>query len=202
MSFIRSIKWLETGLRWDFNRMALQKSTVSPSSMLDENELIGTREHIYVTLKTYERDSAHAEREVQVYDHLKSLKSSHTGTILVRAVLDKFQLISTDGSSFHQCLIHPPLGMSLYELRNRTVKKVFPEILLKSTLIHILLALDFLHSEAHVIHTGLAPLMFFDMFYANAQQIYKKKILCLTLKMNQFSSILSRRNFPIQVHVE
>ncbi|KAJ5677298.1 kinase-like domain-containing protein [Penicillium maclennaniae] len=135
------------------------------------------QEHIYVTLKTYERDSAHAERESQVYDHLESLRSSHTGTILVRTVLDKFQLSSADGSSFHQCLIHPPLGMSLYELRNRTAKKVFPEILLKPTLIHILIALDFLHSEAHT---------------------YKKRTSCLMLKMNQFSSILSRRNFPIQ----
>ncbi|KAE8137308.1 kinase-like domain-containing protein [Aspergillus pseudotamarii] len=112
-------------------------------------------EHVYVTLKLYECNSAHAKREIQVYDHLKSLKSCHTGTVLVRTVLDKFQLSSTDGSHFYQCLIHPPLGMSLYELRNRCPRKVFPENLLKPTLIHILLALDFLHTEAHVIHTDI-----------------------------------------------
>ena len=112
------------------------------------------REHIYVTLKLYEYDSAHAEREIQVYEHLKSLKSYHTGTVLVRTVSDKFHLSSTDGSHFYQCLVHPPLGMSLYELRNRCPRKVFPENLLKPTLIHILLALDFLHTEARVIHTG------------------------------------------------
>lgn len=118
-------------------------------------------------MKLFERNSTHAEREVQVYDHFKSLKSSHTGAILVRTVLDKFQLSSINGSHFYQCLIHPPLGMSLFELRNRAAKKGFPEDLLKPTLIHILLALDFLHSEAHVIHTGSAPSMFSDMFYAN-----------------------------------
>ncbi|KAJ5547498.1 hypothetical protein N7513_004732 [Penicillium frequentans] len=123
---------------------------------LGERELSNRyREHVYVTLKLYELDSAHAEREIEVYEHLKRLKSCHAGTVLVRTVLDKFQLRSTDGSHFYQCLIHPPLGMSLFELRNRCPRKVFPENLLKPTLIHILLALDFLHAEAHVIHTDL-----------------------------------------------
>ncbi|KAJ5091038.1 kinase-like domain-containing protein [Penicillium argentinense] len=114
-----------------------------------------TYEHSFVTLKLYERDSSHAKREIEAFEHLKSLKSSHTGTILLRTVLDKFQLRSIDGSHFYQCLIHPPLAMSLLELRKRTARKVFPENLLKSTLNHILIALDFLHSEAHVIHTDI-----------------------------------------------
>ncbi|CEJ60619.1 hypothetical protein PMG11_09188 [Penicillium brasilianum] len=112
-------------------------------------------EDVYVTLKLYEHDSAHAKREIMVYEHLKGLKSCHTGTILVRTALDKFQLSSADGSHIYQCLVHPPLGMSLFELRNRCPRKVFPENLLKPTLIHILLALDFLHTEAQVVHTDL-----------------------------------------------
>lgn len=118
-------------------------------------------------MKLYERDSSHAKREIEAYEHLKRLKSSHTGTILVRTVLDKFQLPSIDGSHFYQCLIHPPLAMSVLELRNRAVRKALPEYLLKPTLIHILIALDFLHSEAHVIHTGLAPSMIAEVLYAN-----------------------------------
>jgi hypothetical protein len=120
-------------------------------------------------LKVYECGSAHAEREIQVYEHLRSLKSSHTGTLLVRTVLDKFRLSSADGSSFYQCLVHPPLGMSLYELRNRGPRKVFPENLLKPTLIHILLALDFLHTEAHVVHTGSLILMLCGISIADVQ---------------------------------
>ncbi|KAJ6036014.1 serine/threonine protein kinase [Penicillium herquei] len=45
--------------------------------------------------------------------------------------------------------------MSLFELRNRAVAKVLPSNLLKPTLIHILLALDFLHTEAGIIHTDI-----------------------------------------------
>lgn len=113
------------------------------------------RQHTYVTLKMYERDSSHGERETQIYKHLASIKSNHTGSLLVRAALDDFQVPSADGSHYHQCLIHPPLAMSLFELRNKGKAKIFTENLLKPTLIHILLALDFLHTEAHVVHTGM-----------------------------------------------
>lgn len=50
--------------------------------------------------------------------------------------------------------------MSVFELRNRAVAKVLPENLLKPTLIHILLALDFLHTEAGIIHTGKVSVSF------------------------------------------
>ncbi|KAJ5718676.1 protein kinase [Penicillium malachiteum] len=44
--------------------------------------------------------------------------------------------------------------MSLCELRHRAKGKMLPEELLKPTLIHIILALDILHTEAGVVHTG------------------------------------------------
>ena len=107
----------------------------------------------------YEHDSDHGRREKEVYDHFRRVKSSLTGSILVRHALDDFQVTSDDNSHSYQCLVHPPLAMSLFELRNRAAGKVFPENLLKPTLIHILLALDFLHTDAQVIHTGKIILM-------------------------------------------
>ncbi|KAI2786069.1 hypothetical protein POX_h09835 [Penicillium oxalicum] len=145
MSFSPGIKWLANWAMGDTPQCDFAETWRTDR----------LREHVYVTLKLYERDSTHAQREIQVYKHLKCLKSSHTGSILARNFLDQFQLSSADGSHFYQCLIHPPLGMSLFELRNRCPQRVLPEILLKPTLIHILLALDFLHSEACVIHTDI-----------------------------------------------
>ncbi|KAB8231926.1 uncharacterized protein BDW43DRAFT_312548 [Aspergillus alliaceus] len=85
-----------------------------------------------------------------------SPKSSHAGAILVRTALDGFQIKSAHGSSSYQCLIHPPLATSLFELQNQAKAKVLPDVLLKPTLIHILLlSFDFLHTEAHVIHTDI-----------------------------------------------
>ncbi|OOF98767.1 hypothetical protein ASPCADRAFT_162455 [Aspergillus carbonarius ITEM 5010] len=111
------------------------------------------QQHAYVALKIYERDSAHGKRETQVYNHLKNVKSDLTGSILVRQALDDFQISSGDSS--YQCLVHPPLAMSLFELRNRIPAKVLPENEFKPTLIHILLALDFLHTDAGVVHTDI-----------------------------------------------
>ncbi|RAK98805.1 putative serine/threonine protein kinase [Aspergillus ibericus CBS 121593] len=111
------------------------------------------QQHAHVALKIYERDSAHGERETEVYNHLKSVESDLTGSVLVRHTLDAFQISSGDSS--HQCLVHPPLGMSLFELRNRARGKVLPENVVKPALIHILLALDFLHTDARVVHTDI-----------------------------------------------
>lgn len=89
-----------------------------------------------------------------MYKHLNNIDSSHTGSMLVRRAIDDFQINSTDEIYTYQCLVHPPLAMSICELRNRITEKVLPEDLLKPTLVHILLALDFLHTEAKVVHTG------------------------------------------------
>ena len=106
-----------------------------------------------------EHDSSHGRRETEVYKHLRNVKSSHTGSMLVRHATDDFQLSSADNTYSYQCLVHPPLAICLYELRRRTMEKALPEDLLKLTLIHVLLALDFLHTEAKTIHTGIILLI-------------------------------------------
>jgi hypothetical protein len=50
--------------------------------------------------------------------------------------------------------VQPPMSVSLQTLRNRFPGRRLPEALLKSVATHLLLALDFLHVEARVIHTG------------------------------------------------
>lgn len=103
----------------------------------------------------YECDSSHGRREKEVYKHLRNVKSSRTGSILVRHAIDDFQVSSVDNTYSYQCLVNPPLAMSPSELSHGTVEKVLPEDLLKLTLIHILLALDFLHTEAKIVYTSI-----------------------------------------------
>ncbi|KAI9678157.1 MAG: hypothetical protein M1817_006102 [Caeruleum heppii] len=109
--------------------------------------------HKYVTLKVCERNATQATREVAVYRHLNTITTSHSGGTLVRTLLDAFEIVGSEG--IHQCLVHEPLGMSLSGLRARCPSRKMPEHLLKLTLIHIFLALDFLHTEARVVHTDL-----------------------------------------------
>lgn len=120
--------------------------------------LIFFRSQKYVVLKvsTSLRDFPTAtDRELKVYEHLSKIKSSHPGQSLIRELYDTFELQSQVGK--HQCLVLQPMHMTLLEMM-RLNPKPFDLPLLKSTLRRILLALDFLHTEADTIHTGSAPL--------------------------------------------
>ncbi|KAJ5804251.1 kinase-like domain-containing protein [Penicillium psychrosexuale] len=119
-------------------------------------------QHKYVTLKVFKRDSAEGKREVEAYAHLNacsaSSSASHNGAMFVRTALDSFQIDAQGlGASqgLYQCIVHHPLGISLYELRNRFAAEILPEKLVKLTLWHLLLAVDYLHTEAGIVHTDI-----------------------------------------------
>jgi serine/threonine-protein kinase SRPK3 len=136
--------------------LALPGSTVSFRSRTSQQTLssltTNTRGHQYVTLKVHEHDSGQDSREVRVYHYLNSLTTSHIGALLVRTSLDDFEISTPNGS--YPCLVLPPLAMSLSQFRGKMPGKRMSEELLKTLLYHLLLALDFLHTEAQVIHTG------------------------------------------------
>lgn len=96
---------------------------------------------------------------MEAYDILNVPRTSHDGAKFVRTALDNFQVGTAGG--LYQCLVHQPLGISLYDLRNQFAAKVLPEKLLKLTLLHVLLALDYLHTEAGIIHTGTLTYLLF-----------------------------------------
>jgi serine/threonine-protein kinase SRPK3 len=69
-------------------------------------------------------------------------------------MLDMFQIRSPDGHGIHTCLIHPPLGISLDQLTPLLPESVMSSSMVRTTIRNVLAALDFLHTEAGVIHTG------------------------------------------------
>ena len=95
-------------------------------------------------------------REVEIYKLLSTASVSHPGRTSVRTILDSFE-ISWSGNH-HQCLVHKPLWISLFDLQKRNPERKFTEALLKGALMYIFLALDYLHSECKVIHTGMSCL--------------------------------------------
>ena len=105
----------------------------------------------YVTLKVYVTGHRQARNEHRVLEHIKSIATAHGGRDLLRLDLDRFTVEGKGGT--HQCLVHKPLAKSLYEIR-RLCDGPMPMELVKPTLQMVLLAIDFLHREAGVIHTG------------------------------------------------
>jgi hypothetical protein len=113
--------------------------------------IIASRQHKYVTLKVYETGHRQGFNEYRVLQHIESVKSSHPGAKLVRHALDEFKLPGQRGP--HKCLVYQPLGLSLGDVRHIAGGQI-PGDILKSTAYGMLLALDFLHTEAKVVHTG------------------------------------------------
>lgn len=55
---------------------------------------------------------------------------------------------------YHRCLIHDPLSLTLSDIRKLCGGKL-PEEMLKTFVNYLLVALDFLHTEARVVHTDV-----------------------------------------------
>ncbi|KAF2189938.1 kinase-like protein [Zopfia rhizophila CBS 207.26] len=110
------------------------------------------KEREYVTLKIYISEHRQARNELNVFTHIRAIKTSHPGLKLIRTLRDAFELPGKLGA--HQCLTHKPLGLTLSDLRKQCGGKL-PGELLKPVINYLLLALDFLHTEARVVHTDI-----------------------------------------------
>ncbi|KAJ6155821.1 hypothetical protein N7470_006387 [Penicillium chermesinum] len=112
-------------------------------------DLAGRR---YVTLKLYTLDKDNHE-EPQIYKLLNQGSSWHPGHAHVRKAVDIFTVPSPRGN--HQCLVQVPMWESFRDLLYRNPQHRFTEDLLKSGLMQIFLALDYLHTECKLVHIDI-----------------------------------------------
>ncbi|EFE41028.1 hypothetical protein TRV_04226 [Trichophyton verrucosum HKI 0517] len=106
----------------------------------------------YVTLKIYTLGEDNQE-EFQIYKKLNQGSSRHPGHAHIRKALDIFTIFSSCGS--HSCLVQKPMWESFRDLLYRNPNHRFTEDLLKSGLMQIFLALDYLHTECKLVHTDI-----------------------------------------------
>ncbi|KAJ5332687.1 uncharacterized protein N7506_006470 [Penicillium brevicompactum] len=109
--------------------------------------------HTYLALKVFGRDSAEGKREMAAYDRMSEVKTSHAGALVVRTALDSFQIEGAKGS--HQVIVHRPLGERLYDFRHRFTDGLLPEQAVKLVIMYLLYSLDYLHTEAGIVHTDI-----------------------------------------------
>ncbi|PYH86143.1 kinase domain protein [Aspergillus uvarum CBS 121591] len=86
-------------------------------------------------------NSTASGRELKIYEHLARVNSTHPGQALIRELYDSFDLHGPAGQ--HRCLT---MGLN---------SRPFNLPLVKMTVKRLLLALDFFHTEANVIHTDI-----------------------------------------------
>ncbi|RMZ74918.1 hypothetical protein DV736_g6715, partial [Chaetothyriales sp. CBS 134916] len=108
----------------------------------------------YVALKIFTRQSVAAgTHEAKIYEHINKTESNHPGRKYVRKCIDTFECEGPNG--MHKCLVHPPLWKSIWSLLRSGDEHRLPEPLLKTVVGCLLRALDYLHSECHLVHTGM-----------------------------------------------
>ena len=114
------------------------------------------QKHVVLKVSTSLRKFPTAtDREFKIYEHLAKIESAHPGQSLIRELYDSFELAGQAGK--HRCLVLQPMHMTLLEMMTLNPEP-FNLPLLKITLERLLSALDFLHTEADIIHTGTTTL--------------------------------------------
>ena len=104
----------------------------------------------YVALKVY-TNASKVHRQLPVYRHINSLKSTHDGSNHIRKLLDSFELDGPNGR--HTCLVYQALGMNIEELKELLPDESFDPDFMRACLRPILRAMYVLHGEARIIHS-------------------------------------------------
>lgn len=132
----------------------------------------------YVALKVYVNDLFRGN-EIAIYERIKAAtaKQNHLGHETIRKCLSSFEIQGPQGKK-HTCIVHEALGMTMeHILLNYVPDRAFRIEEIKMFILEILIGLDFLHTEARIIHTGKLFL-----------QPHKEKIVGLTYVLLKISS--------------
>lgn len=104
-----------------------------------------------------------AEHELKMYRRMEQSPKGHRGRDVVRTLLDTFYI---DGpGDKHQCLVHPPLFESILTFLRRNPVERLPSAVIALVFLRLFLALDYLHTECQIIHTGSLPDLYPPYFY-------------------------------------
>ena len=113
-----------------------------------------SKSHKYLTAKICSlKKSQSTERELQASRRLQAFAATkYLGRERLQGAINHFHIAGTHGE--HLCMLFPPHGSSLSYMHG-ILEGPFPPYYVKSIALNILLGLNFLHTEAHMIHTDL-----------------------------------------------
>ncbi|RKL46446.1 hypothetical protein BFJ70_g2935 [Fusarium oxysporum] len=109
------------------------------------------------------------ENELDIMTHISQVNPQDKGWHFIRKLFKSFTLEGISG--IHNCLVLEALREPLWLYRRRYIGRVIPPDILKILVQMILHALDYLHSECCVIHTGRFTVVPFPKFFSDFDQI-------------------------------
>ena len=134
----------------------------------------------------------HVDNEVNMYRRMEQSPTAHPGRNVIRTLLDTFYI---DGpQDKHRCLVHPPLWESVLAYLRRNPVERLPSPVIAVVLHRLFLALDYLHTECQIAHTGWQSLsrLLLSFAYYSSNQISRPIISCSASGMIQ--SLLTSRS--------
>lgn len=90
--------------------------------------------------------------EWDAYTHMSGMFSENPGFMYLRQIEDRF-IINTPSGIEHPCFVFRPAGLTLEDFQRLAPNADIA--LLKDIVKAMLQALDFLHNEAHIVHTDI-----------------------------------------------
>ncbi|KAK5111488.1 hypothetical protein LTR62_004941 [Meristemomyces frigidus] len=102
--------------------------------------------------------SRHVQQRLEwkAYNRLSGMETSHEGVRYIREIQARFDLSSPSAAGAeHACLVFDVAGVHLTELERIYPGRRLPINLTKDVLKNVLKAMDFLHSEAGIVHTDI-----------------------------------------------
>ncbi|KAJ5979105.1 hypothetical protein N7501_002447 [Penicillium viridicatum] len=110
----------------------------------------------YVTLKIFIKSTSMGQQlddELKIYKRIEGAPQKHLGRKYVRSLLDSFDISGPEDK--HRCLVHPLLWENVLDFLFRNPVQRLPIPILAVILHRLFLALDYLHIECKIIHTGV-----------------------------------------------
>ncbi|KND88083.1 Serine/threonine-protein kinase SRPK [Tolypocladium ophioglossoides CBS 100239] len=120
----------------------------------------GRQKYFAIKIGTNGYSEGEAMKELAMSKHLASGDNEHRGHSLLVTALDHFTVESRNGP--HICLVFEPMRDPLWLYRRRLAAGKITATILPLIKVYIramLYALDYLHSDRHVIHTGNSPFL-------------------------------------------
>ncbi|GAB1742048.1 hypothetical protein NU219Hw_g7438t1 [Hortaea werneckii] len=108
----------------------------------------------FKVLKICIHESGKPLREEDAYSQFSGLRTSNVGYFFTRMAEDVFELSGPSGFQ-HTCFVFTPAACTIWEILVCHGDQSINLDFIKSTLLCALRALDFLHSDAHLIHTDV-----------------------------------------------
>ncbi|EMC92052.1 hypothetical protein BAUCODRAFT_274834 [Baudoinia panamericana UAMH 10762] len=92
--------------------------------------------------------------EWKAYSRLSGMTTDNKGAQHVRQILDRFTIGTANGVQ-HQCFVYEVAAVNLQQLERTYPNQKLPFAMAKDVLRAVLHALDFLHTEAGIVHTDI-----------------------------------------------